>query len=376
MGFSTDAIHSGQIPDLTTGAVITPIYLTSTYAQYELGKSTGYEYGRDHNLTRQVLEINIATLEKGKFGIAFSSGVAAINSLISLIKTGDHIIISENVYGGTYRLFEKTIKNFGINFSWIDISNINEIENVLRDETKIFYVETPTNPMLNIIDLKTIAEISKKYNLISVCDNTFMTPYFQNPLDFGIDIVIHSTTKYINGHSDVIGGFVVTNNEDIYNKIKFYQRSAGSIPSPFDCWLVLRSTKTLAVRMKQHEQNAIEFARFLENFNYTKKVIYPGLESHPQHQLAKQQMRGFGGIVSVEFGDIEVAKKILNGVKIFTLAESLGGVESLICQPYSMTHASMPEEMKEKLGITKSLVRFSVGLEDVEDLINDVISVF
>jgi cystathionine beta-lyase/cystathionine gamma-synthase len=376
MGFSTDAIHSGQIPDLTTGAVITPIYLTSTYAQYELGKSTGYEYGRAHNLTRQVLEINIATLEKGKFGIAFSSGVAAINSLISLIKTGDHIIISENVYGGTYRLFEKIIKNFGINFSLIDISNINEIENVLRDETKIFYVETPTNPMLNIIDLKTIAEISKKYNLISVCDNTFMTPYFQNPLDFGIDIVIHSTTKYINGHSDVIGGFVVTNNEDIYNKIKFYQRSAGSIPSPFDCWLVLRSTKTLAVRMKQHEQNAIEFARFLENFNYTKKVIYPGLESHPQHQLAKQQMRGFGGIVSVEFGDIEVTKKILNGVKIFTLAESLGGVESLICQPYSMTHASMPEEMKEKLGITKSLVRFSVGLEDVEDLINDVISVF
>jgi len=376
MGFSTDAIHSGQIPDLTTGAVITPIYLTSTYAQYELGKSTGYEYGRAHNLTRQVLEINIATLEKGKFGIAFSSGVAAINSLISLIKTGDHIIISENVYGGTYRLFEKIIKNFGINFSLIDISNINEIENVLRDETKIFYVETPTNPMLNIIDLKTIAEISKKYNLISVCDNTFMTPYFQNPLDFGIDIVIHSTTKYINGHSDVIGGFVVTNNEDIYNKIKFYQRSAGSIPSPFDCWLVLRSTKTLAVRMKQHEQNAIEFARFLENFNYTKKVIYPGLESHPQHELAKQQMRGFGGIVSVEFGDIEVTKKILNGVKIFTLAESLGGVESLICQPYSMTHASMPEEMKEKLGITKSLVRFSVGLEDVEDLINDVISVF
>jgi len=376
MGFSTDAIHSGQIPDLTTGAVITPIYLTSTYAQYELGKSTGYEYGRAHNLTRQVLEINIATLEKGKFGIAFSSGVAAINSLISLIKTGDHIIISENVYGGTYRLFEKIIKNFGINFSLIDISNINEIENVLRDETKIFYVETPTNPMLNIIDLKTIAEISKKYNLISVCDNTFMTPYFQNPLDFGIDIVIHSTTKYINGHSDVIGGFVVTNNEDIYNKIKFYQRSAGSIPSPFDCWLVLRSTKTLAVRMKQHEQNAIEFARFLENFNYTKKVIYPGLESHPQHELAKQQMRGFGGIVSVEFGDIEVTKKILNGVKIFILAESLGGVESLICQPYSMTHASMPEEMKEKLGITKSLVRFSVGLEDVEDLINDVISVF
>jgi len=372
MGFSTDAIHSGQIPDPTTGAVITPIYQTSTYAQYELGKSTGFEYGRAHNLTRQALENNIATLERGKFGIAFSSGIAAINSIISLLKSGDHVVISENVYGGTYRLFENIIKNYGIDFTWIDASNEREIENALRDETKILYVETPTNPMLNIIDLKMVSEISRKYNLISVCDNTFMSPYFQNPLDFGIDIVIHSTTKYINGHSDVIGGIIVTNNEDIYNRIKFYQRASGAIPSPFDCWLVLRSTKTLSVRMKQHEKNAIEFAKFLENYGYAKRVIYPGLKSHPQHSLAKEQMRGFGGIVSADFGDIKIARNILNGVKIFTLAESLGGVESLICQPYSMTHGSVPKEKKEKLGITESLVRFSIGLEDVEDLIEDV----
>ena len=372
MGFSTDAIHSGQIPDPTTGAVITPIYQTSTYAQYELGKSTGFEYGRAHNLTRQALEKNIATLERGKFGIAFSSGIAAINSIISLLKAGDHVVISENVYGGTYRLFENIIKNYEIDFSWIDTSNECEIEKVLRAETKILYVETPTNPMLNIIDLKMVSEISRKHNLISVCDNTFMSPYFQNPLDFGIDIVIHSTTKYINGHSDVIGGIVVTNNEDIYNKIKFYQRASGAIPSPFDCWLVLRSTKTLSVRMKQHEINAIEFAKFLESSGFAKRVIYPGLESHPQHLLAKEQMRGFGGIVSADFGDIKVARNILNGVKIFTLAESLGGVESLICQPYSMTHGSVPKEQKEKLGITESLVRFSVGLEDIEDLIDDV----
>lgn len=372
MGFSTDAIHAGQIPDSTTGAIITPIYLTSTYVQQELGINTGYTYGRAHNFTRQALEKNIATLEKGKFGIAFSSGIAAINSIISLVKSGDHIVISENVYGGTYRLFELIIKNYGIEFSWIDTSNKSEIENAIKENTKILYVETPTNPMLNIIDLKMIADLANKHKLISVCDNTFMSPYFQNPLDFGIDIVIHSTTKYLNGHSDVIGGAIVTNNEEIQNKIRFYQRASGSIPSPFDCWLVLRSTKTLAVRMKQHEKNAIEFARFLQDSGFAEKVIYPGLESHPQHKLAKEQMRGFGGIVTADFGNVEKAKKILNGVKIFKLAESLGGVESLVCQPYSMTHNSVPKEQREKLGITESLVRFSVGLEDSEDLINDI----
>lgn len=372
MGFSTDAIHAGQIPDPTTGAVITPIYQTSTYAQYELGKNTGFEYGRTHNFTRQALEKNIATLEKGKYGIAFASGLAATHALMSLVKSGDHIVISNNVYGGTYRLYELNMKNYGLDFSWVDTTNLKNIENAIRPNTKIIFVETPTNPMLNITDLKGVAEIAKKNNLISVCDNTFMSPYFQNPLTFGIDIVLHSTTKYLNGHSDVIGGILVTSDEKIHERLRYIQNAAGGVPSPFDCWLVLRSTKTLAVRMKQHEANAIEFARFLEQSGFANRVIYPGLESHPQHQLAKRQMRGFGGMVSADFGTIEQAEKILNGVKIFTLAESLGGVESLICHPASMTHASVPKDERDRMGLTDSLVRFSVGIEDIEDLIEDV----
>lgn len=372
MGFSTDAIHAGQIPDPTTGAVITPIYQTSTYAQHELGKSTGFEYGRTHNFTRQALEKNIATLEKGKYGIAFASGLAATHALMSLVKAGDHIVISNNVYGGTYRLYELNMKNYGLDFSWVDTTNLKNIENAIRPNTKMIFVETPTNPMLNITDLKGVAEIARKNNLISVCDNTFMSPYFQNPLTFGIDIVLHSTTKYLNGHSDVIGGMLVTSDEKIHERLRYIQNAAGGVPSPFDCWLVLRSTKTLAVRMKQHEANAIEFAKFLEQSGFANKVIYPGLESHPQHELAKKQMRGFGGMVSADFGSIEKAKKVLNNVKIFTLAESLGGVESLICHPASMTHASVPKEEREKMGLTDSLVRFSIGIEDVEDLIEDV----
>ncbi|HMN47498.1 MAG TPA: cystathionine gamma-synthase [Ignavibacteriaceae bacterium] len=372
MGFSTDAIHAGQIPDPTTGAVITPIYQTSTYAQYELGKSTGYEYARTHNLTRQALEKNIATLEKGKFGIAFASGLAATHTLMSLVKAGDHIVISNNVYGGTYRLYELNMKNYGLDFSWVDTTDLKNVEAAIQENTKMIYVETPTNPMLNITDLQAIAKIAKKNNLISVCDNTFMSPYFQNPLTFGIDIVLHSTTKYLNGHSDIIGGMLITSDEKIHERIRYIQNAAGGVPSPFDCWLVLRSTKTLAVRMKQHEANAIEFAKFLEQSGFAKKVIYPGLLNHPQHQLAKKQMRGFGGMVSADFGSIDAAKKVLNNVKIFTLAESLGGVESLISHPASMTHASVPKEERDKMGLTESLVRFSVGIEDVEDLIADV----
>lgn len=372
MGFSTDAIHAGQIPDPTTGAVITPIYQTSTYAQYELGKSTGYEYARTHNLTRQALEKNIATLEKGKYGIAFASGLAATHALMSLVKAGDHIVISNNVYGGTYRLYELNMKNYGLDFSWVDTTDLKNVEAAIQEKTKMIYVETPTNPMLNITDLQAITKIAKKNNLISVCDNTFMSPYFQNPLTFGIDIVLHSTTKYLNGHSDIIGGMLITSDEKIHERIRYIQNAAGGVPSPFDCWLVLRSTKTLAVRMKQHEANAIEFAKFLEQSGFAKKVIYPGLLNHPQHQLAKKQMRGFGGMVSADFGSIDAAKKVLNNVKIFTLAESLGGVESLISHPASMTHASVPKEEREKIGITDSLVRFSVGIEDVEDLIADV----
>jgi len=372
MGFSTDAIHAGQIPDPTTGAVITPIYQTSTYAQHELGKSTGYEYARTHNLTRQALEKNIATLEKGKYGIAFASGLAATHALMSLVKSGDHVVISNNVYGGTYRLYELNMKDYGLDFSWVDSTDLKNVENAIRPNTKMIYVETPTNPMLNLTDLKGVAEIAKKNNLISVCDNTFMSPYFQNPLTFGIDIVLHSTTKYLNGHSDIIGGILVISDEKIYERIRYIQNAAGGVPSPFDCWLVLRSTKTLAVRMKQHEENANKFAKFLEESGYAKKVIYPGLKKHPQYELAKKQMRGFGGMVSADFGNLEAAKKVLNNVKIFTLAESLGGVESLISHPASMTHASVPKSERDKMGLTESLVRFSVGIEDVEDLISDV----
>ena len=372
MGFSTDAIHAGQIPDSTTGAVITPIYQTSTYAQHELGKSTGYEYGRTHNLTRQALEKNIATLEKGKYGIAFASGLAATHALMSLVKAGDHIIMSSNVYGGTYRLYEQNLTKYGLEYSWVDASKTANIENAVKKNTKMIFVETPTNPMLILTDLKVVSEIAKKNNLISVCDNTFMSPYFQNPLEWGIDIVLHSTTKYLNGHSDVIGGMLITGNEKYHERLRYIQNASGGVPSPFDCWLILRSTKTLAVRMKQHEENARAFAEFLSKSGATKKVIYPGLKDHPQHELAKKQMRGFGGMVSADFGSIEKAKKVLNYVKVFTLAESLGGVESLICHPASMTHASVPKDERDKMGLTDSLVRFSVGIEDIEDLINDV----
>ncbi len=372
MGFSTDAIHAGQIPDPTTGAVITPLYQTSTYKQDELGKHKGYEYGRTQNLTREALENNIAALEKGKYGIAFASGLAATHALMSLVKAGDHIIVSNNVYGGTYRLFEQNLTAFGLQYSWVDTSDLKNIENAIKDNTKLIFVETPTNPMLVLTDLKGVSEIAKKNNLLTVCDNTFMSPYFQNPLDWGIEIVLHSITKFINGHSDVIGGMIVTSNEKVHERIRYIQNAAGGIPSPFDCWLVLRATKTLAVRMKQHDENARIFADWLVKSGMAEKVMYPGLKDHPQYDLAKNQMRGFGGMVSADFGTLERAKKILNNVKIFTLAESLGGVESLICHPASMTHASVPKEEREKFGLTDSLVRFSVGIEDIEDLTKDV----
>jgi cystathionine beta-lyase/cystathionine gamma-synthase len=372
MGFSTDAIHAGQKPDPVTGAVITPIYQTSTYAQEELGKHKGYEYGRTHNLTRQSLEANIAVLEKGKFGIAFSSGVAATQALMSLVKAGDHIIVSNNVYGGTYRLFELIMTDFGITFSWVNTSELSNIENAIKENTKMVFLETPTNPMLNLTDLKGAAKICKKQNLISIVDNTFMSPYFQNPLTLGIDIVLHSSTKYINGHSDVIGGIIITNDEKMHNRLRYIQNAAGAIPSPFDCWLVLRSTKTLAVRMERHNKNAAELANFLSRSSFVKKVHYPGLASHPQHELAKKQMRGYGGMVSVELKDMETTKKLLKNIKVFTLGESLGGVESLISHPASMTHASVPKEERENLGVKDTLVRFSVGIEDIEDLIADI----
>lgn len=372
MGFSTDAIHAGQKPDEVTGAVIIPIYQTSTYAQEELGKHKGYEYGRTHNLTRSSLEVNVATLEKGKYGIAFSSGLAATNALTSLLKAGDHVIVTSNVYGGTYRLFELVMKDFGLDFSWVDTSNADNIVHCLKKNTKMIFIETPTNPMLILTDLKEVSRIAKEKNLISVVDNTFMSPYFQNPLSFGIDIVLHSQTKYINGHSDLVGGILITNNEKYHERLRYIQNAVGSVPSPFDCWLILRSTKTLAVRMERHNSNAIRIADHLEKSNYAKQVYYPGLASHPQHQLAKTQMSGFGGMISVDFGDMELVKKFVKNIKIFTLAESLGGVESLVNHPASMTHASVPKAEREKYGFTDTLVRLSVGIEDVEDLIEDI----
>jgi cystathionine beta-lyase/cystathionine gamma-synthase len=372
MGFSTDAIHAGQKPDPVTGAVITPIYQTSTYAQEELGKHKGFEYGRTHNLTRQSMEANIAALEKGKYGIAFSSGLAATHALMSLVKAGDHIIVSNNVYGGTYRLFELIMKDYELKFSWIDSSDLKNIENAIQKNTKLVYLETPTNPMLSLTDLTGASEICKKHNLISIVDNTFMSPYLQNPLSLGIDIVLHSSTKYINGHSDVIGGIILTDSEKIHERIRYVQNAIGAVPSPFDCWLVLRSTKTLAVRMERHTKNAMVLAEYLFNSKIANKVYYPGLKTHPQHELAKKQMRGFGGMISADLGDVEKAKKLLRNVRIFTLGESLGGVESLISHPASMTHASVPKEEREKMGLTDSLVRFSVGIEDIEDLISDI----
>lgn len=372
MGFSTDAIHAGQQPDPVTGAVITPIYQTSTYAQDELGKHKGYEYGRTHNFTRAALEKNVAALEKGKHGIAFSSGLAATHALMTLVKAGDHVIVSNNVYGGTYRLFELNMTKFGVEFSWVNTSDLKNIESTIKQNTKMLFVETPTNPMLNLTDLKGAAEIAKKNNLISVCDNTFMSPYLQNPISFGFDIVLHSQTKYIGGHSDVIGGILVTASDELHEKLRYIQNAAGGVPSPFDCWLLLRSTKTLAVRMERHNSNAEKFVKFLDESGIAEKIYYPGLPSHPQYELAKKQMRGFGGMISADLGSVDKAKKLLKNVKIFTLGESLGGVESLISHPSSMTHGAVPKEDKDAMGLTDSLVRFSVGIEDVEDLIADV----
>lgn len=372
MGFSTDAIHAGVEPEETTGAVMTPIFMTSTYAQEELGKDKGYEYGRTHNYTRAALEKNISTLEKGNYGIAFASGLAATQAVVGLLESGDHVVVSKDIYGGTYRLFEQIISHYGIEFSWISQPETTEFEQAIKENTKLIFIESPTNPMLNLIDIEAVAELGRSHGLLTAVDNTFMSPFFQNPLELGADIVVHSSTKYLNGHSDVIGGIVITNDDELAQQIRFIQNAGGAVPSPFDCWLTLRSTKTLALRMRQHDENALIIAEYLSKSDAVKKVYYPGLETHPQHELAKRQMKGFGGIVSVDFGNTDVAKSFLKNTGIFTLAESLGGVESLLCHPATMTPASMTKENREALGITDSLVRLSVGVEDVEDLIDDI----
>ena len=372
MKFSTKQIHAGQHPEHTTGAVITPIFQTSTYSNAKLGDSKGFDYGRTINPTRITLEKNLAALENGTHGFCFSSGMAAIQAIISMFNPGDHVICTNNVYGGTYRLFEQVIKNYGIEFSYVDTSSSKLIRDAIKDNTKFIYVETPTNPMLNITDLAELKKIASEKGIITCVDNTFMSPYFQNPLDFGMDIVVHSSTKYINGHSDVIGGCVITSNDEIAEKIKFLQNSIGAVPSPFDCWLVLRSTKTLAQRMKAHNENAVALSDMLSNDSRVGKVFYPGLKSHPQYETAVSQMRGFGGIISIELGSYDAAVKFCNGLKIFQIAESLGGVESLVCHPVSMTHASVPKQLREEFGLTDGLVRLSVGIEDCEDLMDDI----
>lgn len=372
MKFATKQIHAGQHPEETTGAVITPIFQTSTYSNKKLGETKGYDYGRTINPTRSALENNLAALENGKYGFCFSSGMAAVQSVISLFSPGDHVICTNNVYGGTYRLFEQIISNYGLEFSYVDTSDINQTKKVLKENTRFIYVETPTNPMLNITDLKALSDFAKNKNILTCTDNTFMSPYFQNPLDLGIDIVLHSTTKYINGHSDVIGGCLVTSDDKIAEKLKFIQNSAGAVPSPFDCWLVMRSTKTLAQRMKAHNENALAICSSIEGNKKVKKIYYPGVKSHPQYELSKKQMRGSGGIISLELGSYDKAVTFCNTLEIFQIAESLGGVESLVCHPVSMTHGSVPKELREKFGLTDGLVRLSVGIEDTDDLTDDV----
>lgn len=375
--FSTKAIHVGQNPEKLYGAVSLPIYLTSTFKQEEFGEYE-YDYSRAGNPTRTNLEENIASLENGKGAVAFSSGMGAISAVIHLLSAGDEVIFTRNVYGGTYRIMEKIYKNFSINSHWVDTTNLEVLEKTISKKTKMIYIETPTNPMMEICDINAISKISKKYNCILVVDNTFMSPYNQRPIELGADIVMHSITKYLNGHSDVIGGILITNKESLLEKLRFIQMSVGSVPSPFDCWIVQRSLKTLHVRMDRHNSNANEIANYLEQNNKVVSIYYPGLKKHPNHEIAKQQQLNpsgdsvFGGMISIDLGSIKNARTFVKNLEIFTLAESLGGVESLVCHPATMTHASIPENIRNDLGITQGLVRLSVGIEDVNDLVGDI----
>ena len=372
MGFSTDCIHAGQEPEPHTGAVTIPIYQTSTYVQPELGRHKGYEYARTQNPTRAALEANIAAIERGKHGHCFASGMSAIDVVFRLLKSGDHVVAGENMYGGSYRLFSRVLEKFGLQFTYVDTSSVDAVKSAIRDNTKVVYLETPTNPMMTITDLAACSEVAHAHGALVVVDNTFCSPYLQRPIELGADIVLHSTTKFLNGHSDSVGGVVVSNSDQIAEQIGFLQNAVGAILSPFDSWLVLRGVKTLAVRMKQHEENGIAMASFLANQPKVKKLYYPGLPDHPQHELAKRQMNGFGSMISFDLGSKENAKKFLDRVRLCSLAESLGGVETLISHPESMTHGSVPLEMRTRLGITPGLVRISVGIEDIEDLIADL----
>jgi cystathionine beta-lyase/cystathionine gamma-synthase len=372
MGFSTDAIHVGQEPDPVTGSIVAPIYQTSTYVLDELGKDKGYDYARTNHPNRKALERTIAKLEGGKSAFVFTSGMAGIDSVFRLLRPGDHAILSQAVYGGVFRLTTKLLVDFGLEFTYVDTSCLDKVKAAIKKNTRMMYVETPTNPTMIVTDIAAVSKLSRERNLTLVVDNTFLSPYLQQPIALGADIVVHSMTKYLNGHSDCTGGAVVLTRPNDAEKIYFIQRSAGAGLAPMDCFLVSRGIKTLAVRMDRHNSNGMAVAKFLETHPKVKRVIYPGLKSHPQHEIAKLQQRGFGAMISFDLGSLDAARKLLNHVRLCSLAESLGGVETLISHPALMTHASVPAELQQQIGITQGLVRLSVGIEDVEDLIADL----
>lgn len=377
MKFNTRAIHAGQSPDPTTGAIMTPVYLTSTYVQESPGVHKGWEYSRTHNPTRKAYEDCIASLESGKYGFAFSSGCAATTTVMHLLTSGDHVIAMDDMYGGTFRLFDKVLRHHGLDFSYTDLTKIENVEKSIKPNTKMIWIETPTNPTLKLADIKKISAIAAAKNILVVVDNTFMSPYFQRPLELGANIVVHSATKYIGGHSDVVGGVAVTSDKAIAERIQFLTNSMGGIQGAFDAFLALRSLKTLPLRMKAHAENGMKIANYLEKHPQVEKTIYPGLASHPQHALAKEQMTGFGGMITFFIkGGLPAARKFLESVQVFALAESLGGVESLVEHPAIMTHASVPAEQRKVLGIDDSLIRLSVGVEDVDDLLADLDQAF
>ncbi len=373
MRFETLAIHAGERPDTAFGAISVPIYQTSTFAFEDVGKTRGYDYSRTANPTRKVLEDTIAQLEGGQAAFAFATGMAAETTVIHLLKAGDHVISGDDVYGGTYRLFQNVMPDFGLEFTLLRMDDRQKIEEAIKPNTRMLWLETPSNPLLNIVDLEMMVDIARKHNLITVIDNTFATPYFLRPIEYGIDLVVHSTTKYLNGHCDVVGGAVVTTTDELTERVQFLLNAMGTCASPFDCWLVLRGIETLPVRMRQHEENARAVANYLTEHPAVKRVFYPGLESHPGHEIAKRQMKGFGGVVSIELGGgVEAVNTFLRRIKVFSLAESLGGIASLAEYPATMSHASMPEEHRKKVGITDQLIRLSIGLENIDDLTEDL----
>jgi cystathionine gamma-lyase len=370
--FATRSVHAGQVVEPLAGAIITPIYQTSTYVQSALGQHKGYEYARTQNPTREALERNVASLEGGTHGFAFGSGLAALDAVLKLLRSGDHVVCGDNVYGGTHRLMERVYTEFGVRFTYVDMRDIANVERALTPATRLLYCETPSNPMMNLVELGAMGDLAQARGYLFVVDNTFATPFFQRPLESGADIILHSTTKYLNGHSDMVGGILVTGRDDLAERLGFIQNAAGGVPGPMDCWLALRGIKTLPLRMRQHDANGRAVAAWLTRRPEIRKVYYPGLPTHPQHDLACRQMSGFGGMISFDLGDAALARRFVERTRIFALAESLGGIESLVGHPATMTHASVPPAMRQALGLTDSLVRLSCGVEDAEDLLADL----